>query len=774
MKYKLHQFKPFFLILLFSFGISGIFKLEIVTSYLRLFDHHLNNFFQFSEMEKNFGQNELIAVTISPKKGSVIQPSVLKSLQKFTDWASHQAYIGHVESLTHILMAQPKKIVGQGSDADILSLYAYAEQENFSSQSLKIIDQYIRNHGESYLYHTLITKDFSTAVMIMEYQLPQNNQSWQIARDQILNGLIIQIKEIRQQHPDWQVETSGTLWINKSFVEIMAHDAMLMSFLLHLTAVVCLFFLYRSWRIILITLIIIDISVLLTLGLQGWLNIPITQINASASAIVMTLTLCSCVHIWTNAALKKLTLQESWNQVKKAILITSMTAAVGFASLMSVDSIPFRELAYVASLGIFSSYISIYLIFPLVMKYFLEKPIVLYVHFIKWIYPCIQFSIRYPVIVMISVLLSSGYLIMHISNNQLDDNIKDYFSKQSEIRKSMDFMEKKLGGWDRLSIILTLKDKQYLYDPSLYNYLERMEKWLLLQPEVVQVLSPNDFLGQLNQLFFPMKKLILDKSEKIEDLLSSAELDEQGEKSMKIYFNESALQVRTMPLLKTLSSQNLLSLEKRINEWFEKNPNPSVKKHEATSISLLYAYLGHSVIYSMVFGSSIAVILITLILCWALKSVELGLISLLPNLLPGLLIFGAWGLFFGKVNMGIATVFAISFGVIVDDTVHLLENIQQELKAKSDKEKQITSADLNKVLLKVFSQVGSAIITTGLIVCIGFLCLGVSDFTITKQLGLMVGSTVLIALIFDLMFLPALIILYMKIKNRGRKLICAA
>jgi hypothetical protein len=162
----------------------------------------------------------------------------------------------------------------------------------------------------------------------------------------------------------------------------------------------------------------------------------------------------------------------------------------------------------------------------------------------------------------------------------------------------------------------------------------------------------------------------------------------------------------------------------------------------------------------MLWGTLYAVLIISGIILIALKDVRLGLLSLVPNLLPAALAFGVWGLFVGQVNMAVAVVTGMALGVIVDDSVHFLTKYQ--LARKNDK----LSAE--RAVVSAFSGVGTALLVTTIILVAGFAILAQSSFGLNSAMASLTAIALFMALLADLTILPALLILLDRKTNNSQ------
>lgn len=129
----------------------------------------------------------------------------------------------------------------------------------------------------------------------------------------------------------------------------------------------------------------------------------------------------------------------------------------------------------------------------------------------------------------------------------------------------------------------------------------------------------------------------------------------------------------------------------------------------------------------------------------------MGAMSILPNAVPVLMTFGLWALLVGQVGMASATVTATALGIVVDDSVHLLTKY---LRAR--REKLLSAED---AIRYAFRMVGPAIMTTTMILTVGFSVLAASTFKVNAEMGLLTTMAIVLALVFDFLFLPALLLL---------------
>ena len=184
---------------------------------------------------------------------------------------------------------------------------------------------------------------------------------------------------------------------------------------------------------------------------------------------------------------------------------------------------------------------------------------------------------------------------------------------------------------------------------------------------------------------------------------------------------------------------------------------PSSAKAEATGSFVMFSFISERNIEGMLVGTTLALVLISLSLLAALRSLRLGLISLVPNLVPPVMAFGVWYMLVGQVNMASSVVAATALGIIVDATVHFLSKYRRARIQRGD--------DAVAAVRYAFETVGTALWVTTAILVAGFAILMLSAFDLNKSLGALTAITLVCALAADFLLLPAILMLVDKDKN---------
>ena len=224
--------------------------------------------------------------------------------------------------------------------------------------------------------------------------------------------------------------------------------------------------------------------------------------------------------------------------------------------------------------------------------------------------------------------------------------------------------------------------------------------------------------------------------------------------SDRINIDKSA--TRVTATLGDVSTVAVRAFNERADAWLRGN-TPEYMWNDPTGATVMFSFIAKRNVESMLRGNAIAVVLIAIIMILALRSVRLGLLSLIPNAIPIAMTFGVWAVLVGMVGMAAATVTATSLGIIVDNTVHLLTKYQRGIREKG--------LSVPDAIRYAFRTVGAAVAANAVILAIGFSVLALSTFKINAEMGLLTAIAVVIALIVDFFFLPALLMLGYKLRK---------
>ena len=712
----------------------------------------------FENIQNTYTKNDNVLIVLAPKDGVVFKQETLAAVEDLTERAWKTPYSMRVDSISNYQHSE--------SIEDDMSVGAlYEEAATLSADDIQRVKSIALS--EPLLLHRLISeKAHVTALnIIMEFPLKvENDKGQMVAADPTKQGMEVveSVRELKEYaaktYPELEIYLSGIVMMNNAFGEATIYD---MSHLLPLAILLILamvYWLLRSITGTVITLVVILFSVLTAFGLAGWLGIELSSPVMSAPIIILTLAVADCVHIlstWLteirNGSDKKTAMEESLRVNFMPVFLTSITTAIGFLSLNTSDSPPFGDLGNVAAIGVMVAFVlSITLlpalasILPVSVKPRESKTLKVMAKLADWV-----------IVKQKSLLLGGGLLaillIALIPRNELNDVFVEYFDERIEFRTDTDFIVENLTGIYYVDYSIDTKKSGNISDPNILADIKKFTDWLESQPEVIHVSSITDTFTRLNKNMHGDDKgfyKLPDSRELAAQYLLLYEMSLPFGLDLNNQIDIDKKSTRISVTLQTLSTKQILDIENRVDLWMTDNI-PELKTVGA-SPSIMFAHIGMKNIISMLTGTTIALILISLILVLALKSWRYGLLSLIPNLVPAGIAFGIWSLVDGEIGLALSVVTAMTLGIVVDDTIHFLSKY---LRAR--REKGFSAEDAVRY---AFSTVGVALWVTSAALVVGFLVLSTSSFKLNSGMGLLTAIVIAIALIVDFFLLPPLLI----------------
>jgi len=352
------------------------------------------------------------------------------------------------------------------------------------------------------------------------------------------------------------------------------------------------------------------------------------------------------------------------------------------------------------------------------------------------------------------LLFSSGavvvVLVAGISRIELNENPLELLNESYEYRRSMEFISENFVGLEPFEYSLSAGREGGITDVDYLNDVDAFAAWYREQPEVAHVFAITDILKRLNRILNdddPDRYVVPDESDLAAQYLLLYEFSLPVGLDLNNLIDVERSATRMTVVLKSLSAKEKIGLDNRAQDWLRQNA-PGLETG-ATGATLIGAYSINRNIEKMLIGTIVAMSVVSLLLCFIFRSLRYGLISLIPNFVPAAMAMGAWGFAVGEVGVAASVVTALAFGIIVDDTIHFLTKY---LRAR--KQGLLPSESVQTALRTV----GKALFATTLVFALGFLVFAASGMASNQTLGLLMGTTVIIALLADFLFLPPLLI----------------
>lgn len=746
-----------FAAIMVSIGILLNFKFE--TNYRVFFSDSNPDLIAFENIEQQYGQTDNVIFAVHTPKGSIFENDTLKLIQDLTEQAWTLPAARRVDSLSNYQHSRSVE------DDLIIEELVYGDPQKLSKhdkEKIKLIAK-----SEPLTQKRLISDDEKITTISVTLALDKSNpqavietaEAARLIRDKFL-----------EQYPDIEIKLSGTAFLNTAFIESSLKDNATLVPLMYVFILLTSFFFLRSLAAVFAILIVIILTTCVGMGFGGWANLPMTTITMVTPTIVITLAVADCIHIAESYARMRNKGDNKFNAMRDAlsrnslpIFLTSITTACGFLTLLLSDTPPFGHMGMMVAAGVMGAWIFSMTTFPaLIMilpsrQFKGQKDNLSDNSFLKKaLLACANFSIRFksPLLGSIIFLTITGAFIT--TKVDLNDRFVQYFDNSIEFRRDTDFLNKHLAGMYYIDVSLPSKGTNGISDPNYLKNVEKLTNWFRSKDEVLNVYSISDIFKRLNKNMHgdnPDYYKMPESSDLAAQylLLYEMSLPIGLDLTDRITLDKSAS--RMTAYLKDMSTADIRAFKAQTDKFIKDNL-PSYMYAKGTSNIIMFANISQRNIEGMLWGVFISLSVITVSMLISLRDLKLSLIALLPNMIPLALSYGLWTIMVGEINMAFAVVSAVSIGIIQDDTVHFLIKFRHALK-----EGMLSTED---AIRYAFSTVGRALIFTTFTLAVGFGIFLFSSFTVNLTMGALTCLVIIVALIADFIFLPAILLAFYK------------
>ena len=734
---------------------SGMRFLAFDNDYRVFFGKDNPQLLAFEAVQRTYTKVDNILFAIIPDSGDAFSPEVLAAVEELTAESWLLPYALRVDSISnfqHTVAEEDDLIVGDlvigGAD---LSADELAQIKQIALADETLVNRLIK--PEAYVTGVNVT-----------FQLPGKDvnevpESVRAARELA--------ERIEAQYP-LSIRLSGVSMLNNAFQESSIFDMQTMMPLMYLIIILAVLVLIRSVSATIGTVLLLVMSIITAMGLAGWMGIKLTPPSSAAPTIISTLAVADSVHLLTTLMMlmstglaKRAAIAESLRVNLSPIFLTSITTAVGFLSLNFSDSPPFHDLGNITAIGVMAAFVYSVVFLPAFLAVMPVKAQPATSRFSGLLVRFGDFVAAKRKSLLIGFIAISLAILAFIPQIELNDNFLKYFDSSVEFRQDADFTNANLTGIFQVQYSLNSGSANGISDPQFLQEADAFVQWWRAQPEVLHVSSITDTFKRLNKNMHADD----DAWHKLPDqrdlaaqylLLYELSLPYGLDLNNQLNIDKSSTQI--VITLQDMTSMELRDMALKGESWLQ--ANTSNLQAVGVSPSVMFAYISERNIKSMLRGTFLALVIISLILLVALRSVKMGFISLIPNLLPSALAFGIWGAAVGQVNMAVSVVVGMSLGIVVDDTVHFLSKY---LRARREQ-----GMDSFGALRYTFKNVGVAILVTTIILVAGFMVLAQSIFGVNSVMALLTSIAITAALITDFTLLPILLSYWDKKQTKAK------
>ena len=744
-----------------SFGLTTA---RFSTDYRIFFSKDDPGLAAFEHLESTFTKTDNVLFVIKAaddRDGAIFQADPLSAVQELTNIGWTLPYATRVDSLTNFQHPDAKE-----GDEIVVGALVPGDARTLDADALARVRAAAAS--EPLLAGSLLARDGRTAAVNVTLRLPgkeprEVTESADAARKAVL--------AVRRAHPRLDIRASGMAFMNDAFMQASIRDMAVMMPLMVLVMLVGMAFVMRSKLATLAVAAVIGVSAAMSMAVAGWLHYPLTPPAVAAPMIVLTVAVADGVHIvlaameamregHTRAQAIVLSLEKNL----EAITYTWLTTIVGFVCLNYSDAPPVTHLANMTSFGVTAAFVYSFTVLPALL---VVLPVVAHraptpsgatgeaEERVTLMARVAAFVVRRRIPLLAATVVVTVIGGWQASRLETNDQFVRYFDQSIPFRRDVDFTMKNLSGIYRLEYQIASDGPSGVAEPAYLRTLDDFGGWLRAQPEVEHVYGIADVVKRVNQVMGDgsvASYRIPDSRAAVSEALLVYEMGLPQGLDLTDRVNVDKSAARLTVTVKDVSSQQMNAFTARSERWLRDHA-PKAMWAEATGPVVIFSQLGDRNAKSMVQGDFVSLALISLCMIIVLRSLRLGLLSVLPNVIPIVVGYGLWRVFVGQMNIVASVAGSISLGIIVDDTIHFLTRY------KAMKQKGL---DAETAMTKTLTHVGPAMLGTSVILVLGFGVLTLSSFQMTSYLGWLSVIIVAVAPLTDLVLAPALVLLFVR------------
>jgi len=730
------------------FLASGAQYLFFDTNYRVFFGDDNPQLQQFEKIQDVYAKNDNILFVVATKDGAFTNQA-LAAVERLTEESWQVPFSTRVDAITNF-----QHTYSEEDDLIVEDLI----QDAINASSKELESAKVIALTEPFLFKQLISENAKVTAVNVTLQYPGQNISEVPETVEFARELA---EKTKKQYPDIEIYMTGMSMLNNAFSEASINDMSTLVPAMYLAMILIMFFSLRTISGTFVTVLVITFSTIIAMGVAGWFRTGLTGPSASAPTIIMTLAIADSIHILVSLLGEMRKGSPKYEAIKEAIrinfqpvLLTSVSTGIGFLAMNFSEVPPFHHLGNITTIGVAAAFVYSVIFIPAFLAILpmkvkvkpVEKQNSVFVDKIA------EFVIRNQKTLLYSGIVFTLFVGAFLFKNHLDDRFIEYFDDRIQFRRDTDFTLNNLTGIYQIEFSIEAEGDEGISDPEYLQKLEDFTQWFKNQQGVIHVRSFTDVIKRLNRTMHgdnPAYYKVPDDRQLAAQylLLYEMSLPYGLDLNNQININKSA--TRFIATLDNIDTKEIISIAESGEKWLKDNA-PDFMFSVATGPPIMFAHISGRQLNSMIKGSLIALFLISIMLVFALRNFKIGVLSLVPNIMPAAIGFGLWGLTSGKVGVGLSIVMGMTLGIVVDDTVHFLSKY---LRAR--RENGLNPEDSVRY---AFHTVGRALIVTSLILVVGFTILSFSAFAMNSGMGRLTAMVILIALVADFLFLPPLLI----------------
>lgn len=681
---------------------------------------------------------------------NVFDPKVLATIDRMSKAARKAPHAHRVRSLTNVKIFDNDPEGGLEIRRLIKTLPRTAEAA--AALRRKALDNPL-------LAGTLVAADGKTTAIVVELVGGDNLMQRKMEQVRELEKIVAGVGAAGEGMPaGLGLHLGGTPVLDKAFYDYNQRDFRI---ILPVSSFVVLLFAWLIFRRPFFTVLpsmVVLLSLLIVFGLMGFLGLKVSILSTMVAALVLAVGVADAVHVLSDYRRnleqgldRAVALRRSVAHLFIPCLFTSITTAAGFLSLLTSDLSPVREGGWLSAVGVMIAFGLSMTLMPALLSFAKRHPTRQEGGPLDRLVGAVASrmgglsrpaSVKVLVVSAVLMLAVAARLIfggMHVGANPIG-----YFRPGDPVRLATELIDERLGGSTSIELLVSAPDGG-LKDPEILRRMDRVQRYVETLPGVSRALSVVDYIKELNRVVHDGDKrhaVVPNSRAAVAQYYMLLEGEE--EYASMVQSNESL--GRVTALVNFSGSDALAKRLPEVQARLQREFAGTGASATITGFVKLMGDMEHYLVRSQIDSMLLAFAVITLMMFILLRSLRLGLLAMIPNLVPIFLGLGFMTLIGVGLDPGTVMIGSIALGLVVDDTVHFMVQLKRRARAGDS---------MSEAIAGTLQRAGRPIILTSVILMAGFLVATLGSFNPNVNFGFISAVVILLALLSDLVILPA-------------------
>ena len=711
---------------------------------------------EYQEFRKLFGEDGNVIVIGS------INPDLFK-LEQFNAWKDLGDSLRKIDGVQEVLnIARAINLVKNEENHQFKIVPVVAQKPTTQAEVDSIKDEVLRlKFYEGLLYNP------KTKATLMTVTLDKKKLN-DISRIAIIKHISETVEAYKTKN-QVEIHCSGMPYIRTITMQKVKHELFLFVIISIAVATFIMFLFFKSLKVILSSLLVVGVSIIWVLGTLVLFGYKITILTGVIPSLIVIIVIENCIYIlnkyhweFRSHGNKMRALSQVIHRIGFASLMTNAATALGFAAFILVPNQMLREFGVITSINIMVLYLLTITLLPIIFS-FLAPPTARHLkHLDSNFFGSVLEKIMYLISNRRNLIYSiSGVLVVigfiGLSMMKTSGKVVDDFRSDDPTLVDLKFFEKNFGGVMPFEISVDTKKRNGILKYPTIQKIDQLQKVINEHPEFSKPLSLIEVLKFARQSYFngDSVKYALPGSMEMNFILGYIPQKTQGKDntgaSLLKSFVDSTRQITRISFqMRDVSTNRMDSLMASILPQVDSIFDKAKYNVKVTGNSVVYAKGTNFLIRNLFESVIIAIILISILMAFLFVSFRMILVSMVPNIIPLLITAAIMGFTGVPIKPSTIIVFSIALGISVDNAIQYLSRYRHELKS--------TNGAIKQSALNALHEAGFSMIYTSIVLVLGFSVFIVSEFGGTQALGMLISTTLLIAMFFNVMVLPSLLL----------------